>query len=126
MCRLFKILRAPVIGMRENQRAEIRLAAPQATFYDAVKSFIRSGTGIDREAAEKLQRFMLQLEDWRNLARRGSLAELIWQVYLDTNYYEMVGSMSNGKQRQANLRALHDRALEYEKTSFPAIGRSHV
>ncbi|WP_281862993.1 helicase-exonuclease AddAB subunit AddA [Planomicrobium okeanokoites] len=120
---LVSVLRAPFIGLRENELAEIRLAAPQATFYDAIKSFIRSGTGIDREAAEKLQRFMLQLEDWRNLARRGSLAELIWQVYLDTNYYEMVGSMSNGKQRQANLRALHDRALEYEKTSFRGLFR---
>ncbi|RLQ92995.1 helicase-exonuclease AddAB subunit AddA [Planomicrobium sp. Y74] len=120
---LVSMLRAPFIGLRENELAEIRLAAPQATFYDAVKTFIRGGTGIDRKAAEKLQRFMLQLEDWRNLARRGSLAELIWQVYLDTNYYEMVGSMSNGKQRQANLRALHDRALEYEKTSFRGLFR---
>ncbi|MFD1031211.1 helicase-exonuclease AddAB subunit AddA [Metaplanococcus flavidus] len=120
---LVSVLRAPFIGLRENELAEIRLAAPQATFYDAVKTFMRSGTGIDRKAAEKLQRFMLQLEDWRNLARRGSLAELIWQVYLDTSYYEMVGSMSNGKQRQANLRALHDRALEYEKTSFRGLFR---
>ncbi|TAA73194.1 helicase-exonuclease AddAB subunit AddA [Planococcus salinarum] len=120
---LVSVLRAPFIGLRENELAEIRLAAPQSTFYDAVKTFIRGGTGIDPNAAEKLQRFMLQLEDWRNLARRGSLAELIWQVYLDTNYYEMVGSMSNGKQRQANLRALHDRALEYEKTSFRGLFR---
>lgn len=120
---LVSVLRAPFIGLRENELAEIRLAAPQANFYDAVKTFIRSGSGTDRKAAEKLQRFMLQLEDWRNLARRGSLAELIWQVYLDTHYYEMVGSMSNGKQRQANLRALHDRALEYEKTSFRGLFR---
>ncbi len=120
---LVSVLRAPFIGLRENELAEIRLAAPQSTFYDAVKTFIRSGTGIDRKTAERLQRFMLQLEDWRNLARRGSLAELIWQVYLDTNYYEMVGAMSNGKQRQANLRALHDRALEYEKTSFRGLFR---
>ncbi|MDN7241500.1 helicase-exonuclease AddAB subunit AddA [Planococcus sp. N028] len=120
---LVSVLRAPFIGLAENELAEIRLAAPQASFYDAVKTFIRGGTGIDPAAAEKLQRFVVQLEDWRNMARRGSLAELIWQVYLDTNYYEMVGAMSNGKQRQANLRALHDRALEYEKTSFRGLFR---
>ena len=120
---LVSVLRAPFIGLKENELAEIRLAAPQSSFYEAVKTFIRAGTGIDRKTAEKLQRFMLQLEDWRNLARRGSLAELIWQVYLDTNYYEMAGAMSNGKQRQANLRALHDRALEYEKTSFRGLFR---
>ena len=120
---LASVLRAPFIGLKENELAEIRLAAPQASFYEAVKTFIRGGTGIDPASAEKLQRFTTQLEDWRNLARRGSLAELIWQVYVDTNYYQMVGAMSNGKQRQANLRALHDRALEYEKTSFRGLFR---
>lgn len=120
---LASVLRAPFIGLKENELAEIRLAAPQASFYEAVKTFMRAGTGIDPAAAEKLQRFVLQLEGWRNQARRGSLAELIWQVYLDTNYYEMAGAMTNGKQRQANLRALHDRALEYEKTSFRGLFR---
>lgn len=57
------------------------------------------------------------------MARRGSLADLIWQIYMDTNYYEMVGAMGNGKQRQANLRTLHDRALMYEKTSFRGLFR---
>lgn len=120
---LASVLRAPFVGLKENELAEIRLAAPQASFYEAVKTFMRAGTGIDPAAAEKLQRFVLQLEQWRNLARRGSLAELIWQVYLDTNYYEMAGAMTNGKQRTANLRALHDRALEYEKTSFRGLFR---
>lgn len=120
---LASVLRAPFIGLKENDLAEIRLAAPNASYYEALKLFIRNGSGIAPAAAEKLQRFTLQLEDWRNLARRGSLAELIWQVYLDTNYYEMAGAMSNGKQRQANLRALHDRALEYEKTSFRGLFR---
>lgn len=120
---LASVLRAPFIGLKENDLAEIRLAAPQASFYEAVKTFMRTGTGIDPAAAEKLQRFVLQLEGWRNQARRGSLAELVWQVYLDTNYYEMAGAMTNGKQRQANLRALHDRALEYEKTSFRGLFR---
>ena len=67
---------------------------------------------------EKLQRFMLAFENWRDLARRGSLSDLIWKIYLDTHYYEMVGAMPNGKQRQANLRVLHDRALMYEKRHF--------
>ena len=62
-----------------------------------------------------MNRFFNQFEDWRNLARRGSLSELIWQVYTDTHYYEMVGAMPNGKQRQANLRALHDRASIMKK-----------
>ncbi len=118
------VLRAPFVGVTENELASIRLAEPKASFYDALKQFVRNeGAGLKSSTAEKLQRFLLQLEDWRDLARRGSLSELIWRVYMDTNYYEMVGAMTNGKQRHANLRALYDRAVAYEKTSFRGLFR---
>lgn len=121
---LASVLRAPFVGLTENELASIRLANPKASFYEALKQFVRDeGSGLQSVTAEKLQRFLLQLEDWRDLARRGSLADLIWRVYTDTNYYEMVGAMSNGKQRQANLRALHNRAIAYEKTSFRGLFR---
>ncbi|MBQ0137738.1 MAG: helicase-exonuclease AddAB subunit AddA, partial [Kurthia sp.] len=120
---LVSVLRSPFIGMTENELAQIRLADTKAPFYDALKIFVKEEHALRTEVAEKLQRFLLMLEDWRDLARRGSLADLIWQVYLDTNYYEMVGAMVNGKQRQANLLALHDRAIAYEKTSFRGLFR---
>ncbi|WP_313892689.1 helicase-exonuclease AddAB subunit AddA [Psychrobacillus sp.] len=121
---LASVLRAPFVGLTESELALIRLSAPKEPFYEALKMFVSSGgAGISSETAEKLQRFLLHFENWRNLSRRGSLADLIWRIYLDTNYYEMVGSMPNGKQRQANLRVLHDRAIDYEKTSFRGLFR---
>jgi len=121
---LASVLRSPFIGMTENELAGIRLAAKNEPFYEALKRFIAvGGAGVAPVTQEKLQRFFTQFEDWRNLARRGSLSELIWQVYTDTHYYEMVGAMPNGKQRQANLRGLHDRAIDYEKTSFRGLFR---
>ena len=100
------------------------LLAKSEPFFEALKRFVTTGgAGVAAATQEKLQRFFNQFEDWRNLARRGSLSELIWQVYSDTHYYEMVGAMANGKQRQANLRALHDRAIDYEKTSFRGLFR---
>ena len=119
---LASVLRAPFIGMTENELAQIRLAGKNEPFFEALKRFVTTGgAGVAAATQEKLQRFFNQFEDWRNLARRGSLSELIWQVYSDTHYYEMVGAMANGKQRQANLRALHDRAIDYEKTSFRGL-----
>lgn len=121
---LASVLRAPFIGCTENELAKIRLVNRKVPFYDAVKQFVeKEQTGIQSETSEKLQRFLQQLNTWRNLARRGSLSDLIWRIYIDTNYYEMVGAMANGKQRQANLRTLHDRALMYEKTSFRGLFR---
>ncbi|AHN20611.1 helicase-exonuclease AddAB subunit AddA [Lysinibacillus varians] len=121
---LASVLRAPFVGLTENELAKIRLADTKTPFYDALRQFIRSeGHGVQSETFEKLQRFMLAFENWRDLARRGSLSDLIWKIYLDTHYYEMVGAMPNGKQRQANLRILHDRALMYEKTAFRGLFR---
>lgn len=121
---LASVLRSPFIGMTENELAQIRLAGKNEPFFEALKRFVRTGgAGMASDTQEKLQRFFIQFEEWRNLARRGSLSELIWQVYADTHYYEMVGAMPNGKQRQANLRALHDRAIDYEKTSFRGLFR---
>ena len=81
---LASVLRAPFVGMTENELAAIRLAEPKAPFYDALKSFVlQERSGLHAGTAEKLQRFLLQFDDWRDLARRGSLAELIWQVYMD-------------------------------------------
>ncbi|MFJ8090418.1 helicase-exonuclease AddAB subunit AddA [Lysinibacillus sp. NPDC095746] len=121
---LASVLRAPFVGLTENELAKIRLADKKAPFYDALRQFIRSdGHGVHSDTFVKLQRFMLAFENWRDLARRGSLSDLIWKIYLDTHYYEMVGAMPNGKQRQANLRILHDRALMYEKTAFRGLFR---
>ncbi len=121
---LASVLRAPFVGLTESELSLIRLSAPKEPFYEALKTFVsKGGSGLSAETGEKLQRFLLQFEDWRNLSRRGSLADLIWQIYLDTHYYEIVGSMPNGKQRQANLRILHDRAKDYERTSFRGLFR---
>jgi ATP-dependent helicase/nuclease subunit A len=57
------------------------------------------------------------------MARQGSLSELIWQLYRDTQFYDFVGGLPGGKQRQANLRALYDRARQYEQTSFRGLFR---
>ncbi|KGR90552.1 ATP-dependent helicase [Ureibacillus massiliensis 4400831 = CIP 108448 = CCUG 49529] len=121
---LASALRAPFVGLTENELATIRLAKKNVPFYESVKTFVREErSGLNGNTAEKLHQFLIQLEEWRNMARRGSLSDLIWRIYLDTNYYEMVGAMANGKQRQANLRTLHDRALMYEKSSFRGLFR---
>lgn len=122
---LVSVLRAPFVGLTESELATVRLAKPRVTYYEAVQEGLSNveASGLNFETVKKLETFMAQLQEWRHMARRGSLADLIWDIYLKTNYFEMVGAMSNGKQRQANLRALHDRAIAYEKSSFRGLFR---
>ncbi|MBC8080280.1 MAG: UvrD-helicase domain-containing protein [Gorillibacterium sp.] len=72
---------------------------------------------------EKLRHFLAQLGKWREEARKETVADLIRLIYRDTLYYDFVGGLTGGMQRQANLRALHDRARQYEATSFRGVFR---
>jgi len=84
----------------------------------------RSAAGQEPDGlAVKLRRFLERLELWRNEARQGSLADLIWRIYRETGYYDFAGGLPGGVQRQANLRALYDRARQYESTSLRGLFR---
>ncbi|MDN5344361.1 MAG: ATP-dependent helicase/nuclease subunit [Clostridia bacterium] len=64
--------------------------------------------------ATRLADFLARLERWRTMARRQPLGDVIWQLYRETGYLEFVGGLPGGAQRQANLRALLDRARQFE------------
>ncbi|MBM7647581.1 ATP-dependent helicase/nuclease subunit A [Bacillus ectoiniformans] len=121
---LASVLRSPIVRCSENDLAIIRLASKKGTYYEAVKAFLSKSPEEDQEELhEKVSRFVEKLADWRALGRQGALADLVWQLYRDTHFYDFVGGMPGGKQRQANLRALHDRARQYEETSFRGLFR---
>ena len=78
---------------------------------------------IHDELRKKLQYFQKTLDDWRSYSKTHSLYDLIWKIYQDRFYYDMVGALPNGEQRQANLYALSLRANDYEKSSFKGLSR---
>jgi ATP-dependent helicase/nuclease subunit A len=118
---LAAVLRSPMVGLSENDLARIRLAKKDGAFYEALLAFVEQSTGDDLD--KKVRRWLEQLFQWRTAARQKPLADFIWQLYRETNFYDYVGGMPGGKQRQANLRALYDRAKQYEQTSFRGIFR---
>jgi ATP-dependent helicase/nuclease subunit A len=77
----------------------------------------------NRQLRSKLRLFLERLALWRKEARLGALSSLIGAIQRETGYYDFVGGMPGGLQRQANLRALYDRARQYEATSFRGLFR---
>ncbi|WP_436375288.1 helicase-exonuclease AddAB subunit AddA [Cytobacillus sp. BC1816] len=121
---LASVLRSPILGLTEEELAQIRIHNKRGSFYEALTSFCRNDPTLETEELyEKVRPFFDQLKDWRVMARQGSLSELIWHLYRETRFYDFVGGMPGGKQRQANLRALYDRARQYEATSFRGLFR---
>ncbi|WP_353856183.1 helicase-exonuclease AddAB subunit AddA [Bacillus sp. Bos-x628] len=119
---LAAVLRSPIVHLDENEMALIRTSDKKGTYYDAVKKYM-SMTSSDQPTCQKLERFFHLLRKWRDFSMNHSVAELIWEVYRDTQYFDYVGGMPGGKQRQANLRALYDRAKQYEKAAFRGLFR---
>ncbi|OWR29475.1 helicase-exonuclease AddAB subunit AddA [Saccharibacillus sp. O23] len=142
---LASVLRSPIVGLNEDQLAQIRLRGPRMSFYDAVcraaepedgagdyasrawtgESAAASASGpVDEPAssrdaslAETLRKFLASLERWRTLARSGELGELIRTLYRETGYADWVAGLPGGAQRRANLLALYNRAVQFEKSA---------
>lgn len=117
---LASVLRSPIVGLTEEELAKIRIVDKNKSYFQAMQAYIDNEGD---ELSEKLRTFYEKVKNWRTSARQGALSELIWQLYRDTKYYDFVGGLPGGVQRQANLRALYDRARQYEKTSFRGLFR---
>jgi ATP-dependent helicase/nuclease subunit A len=121
---LASVLRSPIVGLNEEELSKIRIGRKRGSFWEAVTAFCLSKKDeVNEPFYEKVRAFFDLLKGWRALARQGSLSELIWQLYRDTLFFDFVGGLPGGKQRQANLRALYDRARQYEQTSFRGLFR---
>ncbi|MBR7554976.1 helicase-exonuclease AddAB subunit AddA [Allobacillus sp. GCM10007491] len=118
---LASVLKSPIVGITEDGLAKIRLKGKRESFYQAMLNYIQAGE--DSSLVDQLKQLKELLESWREEARYGSLSKLIWKIYRDTAYFEYVGGTPGGKQRQANLRALYDRARSYERSSYQGLFR---
>ncbi|MHC4738376.1 MAG: helicase-exonuclease AddAB subunit AddA [Planctomycetota bacterium] len=113
---LAAVLRSPFFRVSDRELAEIKICGKAneqcKNFYDCVLHY----AGGERKAklAKKLKKYLEQIEKWRNLARAGSLADLIWLIYRQSGMLSFVCALPNGPQRKANLLKLHDRAIEFE------------
>jgi len=121
---LAAVLRSPLLGFSTEELAEIRLCQLGDDLWSALSAYVHANVDEDEQELQiKAQKCIEQIKQWRNLSRRKGVPELIWQIYRDTGYYDYVGGMPGGMLRQANLRALQDRARQYEGTNFRGLFR---
>ena len=128
---LTALLKSPMFDFGEDELARLSLQASQEhsqeNLYEKLVNTLQ-GRGlhpalVTQELQKKLQHFHDTLQSWRTYSKTHSLYDLIWKIYQDRFYYDMVGTLANGAQRQANLYALSLRANEYEKSSFKGLSR---
>ncbi|MGE5592832.1 MAG: UvrD-helicase domain-containing protein [Betaproteobacteria bacterium] len=142
---LAAVLRSPICGFSADDLARVRVCRPDGDFYAALET-VAAGAGGATNAAPpagddgrvpragradlcsedlraRVQRFLCDIERWRTLARRVPLSTLIWSLYRETGFLDYVGGMPGGVQRQANLRALHERARQFDRFARQGLFR---
>lgn len=126
---LLSVLRSPIGNFSTDDLAELRLADRKASLYEALNilALQERKTGDQGHAAntdgssEKAKRFLENLAQWRDMSLYMSTHKLIWRLYDDTAYFSIVGAMQDGEKKQANLRVLFERALQFESTSYKGL-----
>lgn len=123
---LVAVLRSPIVGLTADELALIRITDKNIPYYDAFAKFLQdytedTATPMAARTYAKAHRFAKQLDSWRDIARSNQLVDLIWAIYHDTGYLDFVGGLPGGRQRQANLHALYERAHTYEEGGFRGV-----
>jgi ATP-dependent helicase/nuclease subunit A len=126
---LAAVLRSPFFRLTDTGLAKIRLFGKKDDhkpgFYDCVLASCQSKD--DPDLADKLDKALATFDDWRTVARRGRLAELIWHIYRQSGLLSFVSALPDGPARKANLLKLHDRAIQFEtfasNTGVPSLTR---
>jgi ATP-dependent helicase/nuclease subunit A len=113
---LTAVLRSPFFKVSDTELAKIKIHANTSrqprNYYDCLLHYCDSGP--DARLTDRLRQNLQQIEQWRTVARRGKLADLIWQIYRQTNFLSFVSALPSGQARRANLLKLHDRAIQFE------------
>ncbi|WP_125713995.1 helicase-exonuclease AddAB subunit AddA [Companilactobacillus kedongensis] len=117
---LVAVLRSPIVGLNEEELAQIRLINKDEDYYTAMLDYV-SAKDSQPELARKLKSFLIQLDTYRDFSNKNTISRLIWKIYQETAILEYVSGMPGGKQRAANLHVLYQRASDYENNNLKGL-----
>lgn len=107
---LISVLYSPVMNFTVDDLMDIRMINRNGEFFRAFEEYCRHGE--NQQLKDKCIQARDTVENWKLMARSMDVSDLVWSLIWDTGYYTYAGALPGGLQRQANLRALADRALK--------------
>jgi len=116
---LISVLRSTIGNFTDSELVLLRALDKNADFYELL-NLCAEQDGMKEERAKTLA-FLEKLGKWRKDAIYMPSDKLLWMLFEETDLYNFVGVLPKGKQRQANLRFLYEKAAMYEKTSFKGL-----
>lgn len=112
------VLASPIVGMDDEELAQIRSAFKGVSFAQAALSAM---AGEDGYEDEKLKAFALVFERLRGAVADTPIHELLYMMLDETGFYRYASAMPAGKRRRQNIDMLIEMAAAYEKTSYKGL-----
>lgn len=110
---LVTLMYSDFFGFTATELAQIRSAAKQVPFYEAVLAYAKSDA--------KCQNFIKTLERLRTASVGAHIFEILSRIYSDTGILYKIAYYPDGKVRVANMELLLQYAQEYEKNSYKGL-----
>lgn len=114
---LISVMHSAICDFTVDELVQIRLAQRKGSYYDALCNY----RAQKNELGQKVNKFFEDIENYRRMAQALPLEELVWNLMWETGYYTYCGALPAGRQRQANLKALSDRARTYKEIGHGGI-----
>ena len=134
---LVSVLRSVFVGLSDDELAVIAVMPRTLDFWDAMKLYIKTVNGEEgtekytadivldeKEAeklAEKLEKFIDKLNNYRELAKELPVDKIIQNIYDETDFYDIMSAMPAGEKRAANLDILLGQARDYAANGHHGI-----
>ncbi len=110
---LISVLHSEIFKFSSLELGRVRADQKQGSFAKAFMAYAENGSRPTLR--NKCKEALVSLEKWKAQSLSQPLSTFIWSLMLETGYYTEIGAMPGGSQRQANLRALVDKAESYMK-----------
>lgn len=128
---LAAVLHSPIYQFTDEELAVLvaHFGSLQAALPQVPAANAADGPSAENEAKPplapalqaKLDHFCADLARYRAMAHYLSIHELLYRIFDETGYDHYVSAMPAGRRRKANLDAMIDMALSFEKTSYKGL-----
>lgn len=116
---LSAVLHSPIGGCNSQELGEIRVLDKSQDLYGSVLKYAEEGT--NPHLCHKVRTFLDCYERLRSQVPYTPIHQLILEIAEATGYELYASAMPGGEQREANLRMLVEKAMEFEQTSYRGL-----
>ena len=108
------VLRSPLVGLDEEEMAQIRVENPECSFAEAAMHAMQEATEGTLYDFYRMYRKLREKQDL-------PIHELIQKILQLSGYGNYAAALPAGERRAANLAMLVEKAVDYEKTSYRGL-----